>query len=122
MKERRELLKFRLQIGKIDASIFKDIVDPMTIPRVENAIKNIDQQIILKEGGKYYDELCKSQMVLQFLDICERPDKYSYFDRYQKQKTKPELVGENPHKKELEKLMEQRFSADHKIVTSARRF
>ena len=64
MKERRELLKFRLQIGKIDASIFKDIVDPMTIPRVENAIKNIDQQIILKEGGKYYDELCKSQMVL----------------------------------------------------------
>ncbi len=77
--KRREILAERIKCGVSGASLMKDLVDPKTIPRIEMALRKMDSHVVLTEGAKPYSNLRKQQLAMKFLDVCEKPQNYSYY-------------------------------------------
>ena len=83
MYDRRKMLRDRIQGGVDDQSlIMKGIVDPLTIPRIETALNQIEDFAVLTEGAKPQTELDKSRIAMKFLDLCEKPETFKFYGRF----------------------------------------
>ena len=83
LNDRRKMLRDRIQGGVDDpALIMKGVVDPLTIPRIEAALNQIEDFSILTEGAKPQTELEKSRIAMKFLDLCEKPETFKFYGRF----------------------------------------
>lgn len=129
MQERRELLQNRLKFGGVDQStLMEGVINPMTIPRVVASLKQIEDYIILTDKAKPYTELTRSRMAIKFLDVCEKPDKFNFYDRFNKQTSANVKLSEKhvsckvrQNNLDLESLNQQRNVFDKQVIQNAMR-
>ena len=125
MHDRRRMLRDRIQGGVDDKSlIMKGIVDPLTIPRIETALNQIEDFAVLTEGAKPQTELDKSRIAMKFLDLCEKPETFKFYGRFD-QGYEAKLIDKNTSKEylraqqEIEKIKEQRDKTDRVVIRNA---
>lgn len=123
LEQRKQILTQRLSLNLPISEVVSDLIDPLMFARLQAAVYNVNGHVILHQGFKPYTELAQSKMALRFLELCDDPAKYNFYERYAnpKQSVLPVLRGKvhRDMRRQLHVIEDLRQSVDSKVVKQA---
>ena len=96
----------------------------MTVPRIEVALNEMDDFAIINQGAKPQTQYERSRIAVKFLNLCDRPKKYGFYDRFNKQTAsmiaKEKVASDFASKMEdYQRLKNLRNELDKKVIKKA---